>query len=263
LKTLVIDIGGTSVKFWGDGAARLGKLDTGQEFTPMQLVEAARPHIESESCDVVSIGYPGKVVDGHPFREPWNLGDGWVEFDFKEAFGKPVRMMNDAAMQALGGYRGGCMLFVGLGTSVGGALVIDGVVAPLELGNVPYSRRESLEDMLCKRNLRRIGRAQWSRAARAVLPQLQNAFGADYVVLGGGNAKLLTGSIPASVRLRGNHDAYLGGVRLWNCRSLGTAHWFHEGESDAPAVAQADAAAKQAEDDDKRSSKRRNSTDAK
>lgn len=251
MKTLVIDIGGTSVKFWGPGGAKLGKVETGPDFSPQELVDAAKPYIESEGCDVVSIGYPGKIVDGHPFREPWNLGDGWVDFDFQAALGKPVRLMNDASMQALGGYRGGCMLFVGLGTSVGGALVIDGVVAPLELGNIPFDRRNSLEETLCKRTLRRIGRARWSRAALAVLPHLQNTFMADNVVLGGGNAKLLTGSIPAWVRLRGNHDAYLGGVRLWNARSLGTAYWFHEGESDGQAVAQADVAAKQAEAESK------------
>jgi polyphosphate glucokinase len=226
MNVLVIDVGGTSVKVWGPAGDRLAKIRTGPKFTPQDLVDAVKEPLDREHADVVSIGYPGKVVAGHPAREPWNLGPGWVAFDFQAAFGKPVRMMNDAAMQALGAYRGGCMLFVGFGTSVGGALVIDGVVIPLELGNIPFSKRATLEDVLDKRGLRRLGRARWSRAALSILPKLQNAFAADYVTLGGGNAKLLTGNIPFSVRLGDNSDAHHGGVRLWNTRALNTAHWL-------------------------------------
>ena len=226
MNVLVIDIGGTSIKVWGPAAVRLMKIRTGPDFTPQEMVDAVKDHLEQNQCDVISIGYPGKIVAGHPAREPWNLGAGWVAFDFQAAFGKPVRMMNDAAMQALGAYRGGCMLFVGFGTSVGGALVIDGVVVPLELGNIPFTRRATLEDVLCKRSLRRIGRVRWSRAALSVLPKLQNTFAADYVTLGGGNAKLLMGNIPFSVQLGDNGDAYHGGVRLWNTRALNTAHWL-------------------------------------
>jgi predicted NBD/HSP70 family sugar kinase len=230
---LVIDIGGTSAKIWGPDAERLQKIRTGENFTPDDLVDDVRALMESHPCDVISVGYPGKVADGRPVREPWNLGSGWTRFDFEEAFGKPVRLMNDAAMQALGAYDGGCMLFLGLGTSVGSALVIDGVVAPLELGNIPFSRRTTLEDILSKPGLRRVGRMRWSRAVLSVLPKLQYAFMADYLVLGGGNAKLIQGNIPSTVRLGGNHDAYLGGVRLWNTRSLGAAGWYHEGENGA------------------------------
>ena len=129
-------------------------------------------------------------------------------------------------MQALGSYRGGCMLFMGLGTSVGGALIVDGMVAPLEMGNFPFSRRTTLEDVLSKRGMQRVGRARWSRAALSVLPKLQQAFEADYVVLGGGNAKLLVGNVPASVRLGSNRDAFMGGVRLWDARTFVTATWF-------------------------------------
>lgn len=226
MNVLVIDVGGTSVKVWGPTGARLAKIRTGPEFTPQELVDAVKDHLDKHHVEVVSIGYPGKVVGGHPAREPWNLGPGWVAFDFQAAFGKPVRMMNDAAMQALGAYHGGCMLFIGFGTSVGGALVIDGVVVPLELGNIPFAKRVTLEDVLNKRALRRIGRVRWSRAALSVIPKLQNAFAADYVTLGGGNAKLLVGNIPFSVALGDNSDAHRGGQRLWNARALNTAHWL-------------------------------------
>ena len=226
MKILVVDVGGTSVKIWGPSGARLAKLRTGPKFPPEKLVEATLPVVEGEACEAISLGYPGKIVHGRPWREPWNLGNGWVDFDFVKALGRPVRIMNDAAMQALGGYRDGCMLFMGLGTSVGGALIVDGVVVPLELGNIPYSRRMTVEDALSKRGLRRRGRAQWSRAVLTVLPKLQNAFMADYIVLGGGNARLLSGNIPSSVRLGGNQDAFLGGVRMWKTRGLTTAHWF-------------------------------------
>jgi polyphosphate glucokinase len=226
MNVLVIDIGGTSVKVWGPTGVRLAKIRTGPEFTPQELVDAVKEHVDKHHCEVVSIGYPGKIVAGRPAREPWNLGPGWVAFDFQAALGKPVRIINDAAMQALGAYRGGCMLFIGLGTSVGGALVVDGVVIPLELGNIPFSKRATLEDVLDKHSLGRIGRRRWSRAALSVLPKLQNAFAADYVTLGGGNAKLLQGNIPFSVQLGDNGDAYHGGVRLWNTRALNTAHWL-------------------------------------
>lgn len=225
---MVIDVGGTSAKVWGPEGVKLEKIRTGKDFTPDQLIENVRGLVEREPCDALSVGYPGKVANGRPAREPWNLGEGWMKFDFEAAFQKPVRIMNDAAMQALGAYDGGCMLFLGLGTSVGSALVVDGVVAPLELGNIPYSRRTTLEDVLSKRGLRRLGGMLWSRAVLGVTPKLQNAFMADYIVLGGGNAKLVRGDIPATVRLGGNSDAFLGGMRLWNTRTLGTAGWFHE-----------------------------------
>lgn len=226
MNPLVIDIGGTNVKAWSPQGRLIERLPTGKEFTPDQLLKATKQWAESTQCDHIALGYPGKVVDGRPAREPWNLGDGWVEFDYEGRFGMPVRIMNDAAMQALGAYDLGCMLFLGLGTSVGSALVIDGFVVPLELGSIPYSRERSLEDMLSKQGLKNSGRRRWRNAVTTALPKLQYAFAADYVVLGGGNAKRIKGNLPEFVRLGGNRDAHLGGVRLWQAHDFRRVHWF-------------------------------------
>jgi len=163
----------------------------------------------------VSIGYPGPVRQGKPLAEPHNLGAGWVGHDFEKAFGCPVRIVNDAAMQALGSYDGGRMLFLGLGTGFGSALIVEGVVAPMELAHLPYRKGRTYEDYIGLRGLERMGKAKWRRHVLAVIDQFRRALEADYVVLGGGNSRLLK-SLPDGVRLGANSNAFLGGFRLWN-----------------------------------------------
>lgn len=223
---LVVDIGGTNVKAWSPCGTLIERLPTSKEFAPDQLLVALRRWQAQVPCDALAIGYPGKVVAGRPAREPWNLGPGWVEFDFEARCDLPVRIMNDAAMQALGSYDNGCMLFLGLGTSVGSALVIDGFVVPLELGGIPYSRDRSLEDMLSRKALRQGGQRRWRKAVVRALPKLLYAFAADYIVLGGGNAQRLKGEVPEFVRLGHNRNAHLGGVRLWQAEDFHHVHWY-------------------------------------
>jgi polyphosphate glucokinase len=225
---LVVDIGGTNVKAWSPRGKLIERLPTGKEFTPDELLKAIQRWQKKVTCDAIAIGYPGKVVGGRPAKEPWNLGEGWVEFDFEGRCELPVRIMNDAAMQALGSYERGCMLFLGLGTSVGSALVIDGFVVPLELGSIPYSRDRSLEDMLSKKALRQGGQRRWRKAVINALPKLLYAFAADYIVLGGGNAQRMKGDVPDFVRMGGNRNAHLGGVRLWQAEDFRHVHWFPE-----------------------------------
>ncbi len=163
----------------------------------------------------VSIGYPGPVRQGKPLAEPHNLGAGWVGHDFEKAFGCPVRIVNDAAMQALGSYEGGRMLFLGLGTGLGSALIVEGVVAPMELAHLPYRKGRTYEDYVGLRGLERMGKAKWRQHVLIVIDQFRRALEADYVVLGGGNSRLLK-SLPDGVRLGANSNAFLGGFRLWN-----------------------------------------------
>ncbi len=164
--------------------------------------------------DVVSIGYPGVVVHGKIVTEPYNLGRGWVGFDFRKAFGRPTLLMNDAAMQAVGSYEGGRMLFLGLGTGLGSALIVDGTVAPMELAHLPYKRGRSYEDYLGDRGRDRLGPKKWRRTVADVVQQLSTALEADYVVLGGGNARKLK-KLPKNARLGNNDFAFLGGFRVW------------------------------------------------
>jgi len=165
--------------------------------------------------DVVSIGYPGVVVRGKVVTEPVNLGRGWVNFNFKKAFGRPVRMVNDAAMQALGSYRGGRMLFLGLGTGLGSALVLDGVLEPMELAHLPYKKGQSYEDYIGKAGMKRSGKKKWRKHVRDVIERFRVALCVEDVVLGGGNAKLMK-ELPKGVRLGANANAFLGGYRLWD-----------------------------------------------
>jgi predicted NBD/HSP70 family sugar kinase len=164
--------------------------------------------------DVVSIGYPGVVVHGKIVTEPFNLGRGWVGFDFRKAFGRPTLLMNDAAMQAIGSYDGGRMLFLGLGTGLGSALIVDGTVAPMELAHLPYKRGRSYEDYLGDRGRHRLGAKKWRRVVADVVAQLSKALEADYVVIGGGNARKLK-KLPSNARLGNNDFAFLGGFRVW------------------------------------------------
>jgi polyphosphate glucokinase len=219
MKVLVIDIGGTNVKMLATGRTEVHKSPSGPALTPQQLVEKVKTELVGWEYDVITIGYPGPVVHGRLLLEPKNLGPGWVDFDFAAALGKPVKLINDAAMQALGSYEGGRMLFLGLGTGLGSALIIDHVLAPLELAHLPYKKKRSFEDYVGLRGLNRLGKKKWQLAVEDVVARLQAALVADSVVLGGGNAKKLK-RLPPGVRMGDNSNAFLGGYRLWEQQSI-------------------------------------------
>jgi predicted NBD/HSP70 family sugar kinase len=214
MKVLVIDVGGTNIKIRIPGRRTIIKIPSGPRLTPRRMVQLVRTAVAGSDYSVVSIGYPGPVVRGRPVREPMHLARGWVRFDFQKAFGCPVRVINDAAMQALGSYQGGHMLFLGLGTGLGSALITDGVVSPLELAHLPYKRDRTYEDYVGKAGLERAGKKKWRRYVADIARRLGDALVADYVVLGGGNAKLLR-QLPPGTRLGTNSHAFIGGVRLW------------------------------------------------
>ncbi len=215
MKILVIDIGGTNVKVKHSDYEEVRKYPSGPELTPNQLVAAVTSLAHDWEYDAVSIGYPGPVAGGKIVREPVNLARGWVGYDLAASFGKPVRLINDAAMQALGSYDGGRMLFLGLGTGLGNALIIDGTIAAMELGHLPYKKGRSFEGYLGNAGRERMGNRKWRRAVADVVSRLKHAVIADYVVLGGGNARKLT-ELPPGTRLGDNANAFIGGVRLWD-----------------------------------------------
>jgi predicted NBD/HSP70 family sugar kinase len=214
MNILVIDIGGTNVKVWKTGEADKVKIPSGKKLTPKQLVEEVRNAAADWEFERVSIGYPGEVRNGHPTAEPWNLGDGWVDFDYADAFGCPVRIMNDACMQALGSYEGGRMLYLGLGTSLGCTYIIDGTIVPLALGHLKLHNDKSVEDCVNRKAFEEGGFERWQKRVVEAAEVLKNAFLADYVVIGGGNAKELK-ELPSGCRRGGNHNAYFGGLRMW------------------------------------------------
>ncbi len=214
MKVLVVDIGGSHVKLLASDQSEPRRFDSGQDLAPQPLVERVRAHARGWEYNVIALGYPGAVGPDGPVAEPGNLGQGWVGFDFAAAFGRPVRVANDAAMQALGGYEGGRMLFLGLGTGLGSALVVDRVVIPLELGDLPIGPDEMLSDRLGKRGLDRLGEPAWKEAAIATALALRKAFAADSVLIGGGNAERFD-ALPEGVRRGSNDDAFRGGFRLW------------------------------------------------
>jgi polyphosphate glucokinase len=183
-------------------------------MTAARMVREVRQIVKDWTYDVISIGCPGPVVHGRLVHNPFNLGGGWVGFDFAKAFGRPVRMINDAAMQALGSYKGGRMLFLGLGTGLGSAMIVDGVLEPMELAHLPYRSGKTYEDFVGARGLKRLGKRKWRRHVNDIVELLKNALDADYVVIGGGNAKKI-GILPAGARLGDNKNAFVGGVRLW------------------------------------------------
>jgi polyphosphate glucokinase len=211
---LVIDVGGTHVKAGSADHKDIVKIDSGVSMTPPAMVEAVKKATADWKYDAVAIGYPGPVLHGRPVAEPHNLGTGWVGFDFKKAFGKPVKLVNDAAMQALGSYEGGRMLFLGLGTGLGSALIVDGVVEPTELAHLPYKKGRTYEDYIGLRGLERLGKKRWARHVFDVVAKFKAAFQADYVVLGGGNAKFLK-DLPPGARLGDNANALKGGLRMF------------------------------------------------
>ncbi len=214
MKVLVIDIGGTSIKILATGRQTPIKIPSGPELTPLKMVQLVQQAVEGWEFSVISIGFPGPVKDNTPVREPRNLGPGWIGFDFKRAFGKPVKVINDAAMQALGSYKQGRMLFLGLGTGLGSTLVLDGVVAPMELAHLPYKNGRTYEEYVGKAGLVRTGKKKWRENVADVTARLSAALEADEVVIGGGNAKLLK-ELPPGARAVNNGNAFLGGYRLW------------------------------------------------
>lgn len=213
-KVLVIDIGGTHVKVLATGQCKPRKVASGPAMTPAKMVNAVMAMTKDWKFDLVSMGYPGPVVLGKPLHEPWNLGKGWVGFNFGKAFNRPVKIINDAAMQALGSYRGGRMLFLGLGTGLGSAMVVDGFVQPMELAHLPYKKGKTYEDYIGLRGLNRSGKKKWRRHVSDIVECLQAALEPDYVVLGGGNAKKLK-DLPKGVERGDNANAFRGGFRLW------------------------------------------------
>lgn len=215
MKILVIDVGGTHVKVIATGRRTRLKFISGPKMTARQMVAAVCAATAGWQYDAVSIGYPGPVLHDQLLREPYNLGGGWVGFDFKKAFGRPVKIINDAAMQALGSYEGGQMLFLGLGTGLGSALVSHhGSVIPLELAHLPYKSGRTYEDYVGLAGLKRLGKRKWRAHVEKIVAQLKSALQADYVVIGGGNARLIE-KLPPDTRLGDNANAFRGGFRLW------------------------------------------------
>jgi polyphosphate glucokinase len=213
-KILVVDIGGTHVKVLATGERVERKILSGPTMTPGKMAKDVKEMTKDWEYDVISMGYPGPVVMGRPLHEPHNLGHGWVGFDFGKAFGCPVKMINDAAMQALGSYRGGRMLFLGLGTGLGSAMVVNGIVEPMELAHLPYKKGKTYEDYIGLRGLQRLGKKKWRKHVADVVRRLREAMQPDYVVLGGGNAKKLK-KLPPGAEMGNNKNAFRGGFRLW------------------------------------------------
>jgi polyphosphate glucokinase len=214
MDVLVIDVGGTHVKLLASGVSQPRRFKSGPALTPPALVDQVRGATADWRYDVISLGFPGVVANGRPDAEPGNLGDGWVGFDFERAFGRPVRLVNDAVLQALGAYDGGRMLFLGLGTGLGSALVTEHVIVPLELGCLPARGGGTMVDRVSRQALQESGPERWRRDVHRVVVVLRDAFAADYVVLGGGNAKRVS-PLPERTRRGGNADAFTGGYRLW------------------------------------------------
>ncbi len=212
---LVIDVGGTHVKLRLQGSDEVRKGPSGMELTPQKMVEQVRSATEDWTFDRVSIGYPGVVIDGAIQREPVNLAVGWVGFDFASALGCPVKILNDAAMQALGSYEGGRMLFLGLGTGLGTALIYNDFLLPMELGHLPYKKGLSYEDYVGQAGMKRLGRRKWKATVFDLVERLRAAFLPEYVVLGGGNVKKMD-ELPPGCRMGDNRNAFLGGFRMWD-----------------------------------------------
>jgi len=213
MKILVVDIGGTHVKILASGQTSRREFDSGPTLTPDEMVREVQKAATGWDYDAVSIGYPGPVLRGKPVAEPHHLGVGWVGFNFESAFGCPVKIINDAAMQALGSYKGGTMLFLGLGTGLGSAMVVDGIVEPMELGHLPY-RKGTYEDYIGIEGVNRFGRKKWRHYVEDVVARLTAALEPDYVILGGGNVHKLK-DLPPHCRLGDNANAFSGGFRLW------------------------------------------------
>jgi polyphosphate glucokinase len=217
---LAIDVGGTHVKVLVSGKRQPRKVESGPTLTPARMVKAVRELVSDWKYDRISIGYPGVVVHGRIAAEPMNLGRGWVRFDFEKAFGHPVRIVNDAAMQAMGSYRGGRMLFLGLGTGLGSAMIVDGDLQPLELAHLHWKKGRTYEETIGAQGLLRLGKRKWRERVNEAVAALRKALEPDYVVIGGGNAKKLE-RLPRGVLLGDNAKAFTGGFRLWKATKRG------------------------------------------
>ena len=213
MNVLTVDVGGTHVKILATGQDEPRKFPSGPKLTPKEMVAGVKKLAQGWKYDAVSIGYPGVVIHGRPVSEPRNLGKGWVGFDYRAAFGKPVKIINDAAMQALGGYKGGKMLYLGLGTGLGSTMIVDGIVEPMELAHLPY-KKGTYEDYVGLRGLEKRGKKKWRRHVEEVVARLRAALEPDDIVLGGGNARKLK-DLPPGSRPGDNANAFLGGFRLW------------------------------------------------
>lgn len=214
MKVLVIDIGGTHVKLSASGKRGRRRFDSGPAMTPPRLLKALAPLVADWTYEAISMGYPGLVKNHRIVADPRNLGPGWVGFDFQRALGCPVKILNDAAMQALGSYEGHRMLFLGIGTGLGSTMIVDGRVMPMELAHLPYRKGRTYEDYVGVRGLKRLGKQRWRTHTHAVIELLRAALEPDYVILGGGNAEKL-GALADGVRLGKNANAFAGGFRLW------------------------------------------------
>jgi len=214
MNVLVIDIGGTYVKILATGQKERRRFESGPNMTPQRMVAGVKKLAADWKYDAVAIGYPGRVLRNRPVAEPHNLAKGWVRFNFEAAFKRPVKIINDAAMQALGSYRRGTMLFLGLGTGLGSALMVRGHIVPMELGQLPYQRGK-IEDYVGVRGLKRLGKKKWRKILNLLVARFVSALELDEVVLGGGNAKNLK-KLPKGCRAGDNANAFLGGFRLWS-----------------------------------------------
>lgn len=213
MNVLVIDVGGTHVKILAGGRILPRQFDSGPDLTAKQMVASVKKLAGNWKYDAVAIGYPGPVLRNRPVAEPHNLAPGWVGFDYEAAFGCPTKVINDAAMQALGSYKGGKMLFLGLGTGLGTAMIVDGIIEPMELGHLPY-KKATYEDYVGLHGLERLGRKKWRKQVVDVVERLRAALEPDDIVIGGGNAKKLA-ELPPNCRLGDNANAFLGGFQLW------------------------------------------------
>jgi polyphosphate glucokinase len=213
VKVLVVDVGGTRVKVLATGQKQSREFPSGPKLTPRQMVAGVKKLARDWKYDAISIGYPGVVMGNRPVADPYNLGRGWAGFDFEAAFKRPVKVINDAAMQALGSYKRGKMLFLGLGTGLGSAMVLDGIVEPMELGHLPY-RRHTFEDYVGVGGRARLGQRKWEQAVKDVIARLIAALEPEEVVLGGGNVKNLK-RLPPGCRAGDNSNAFVGGFRVW------------------------------------------------
>jgi polyphosphate glucokinase len=213
-RVLAIDVGGSHVKTRVFGRRDVRQFESGPHLTPREMVDHVHQLTGDWTYDAVSIGYPGVVLHGKVVAEPHNLGSGWVGFDFRKAFGRPTHVVNDAAMQAIGSYEGGRMLFLGLGTGLGCALIVDGIVAPMELAHLPYKKGRTYEEYVGEHGLKRLGEKKWRQNVKEVVKQLSTLLEADYVVIGGGNARKLK-RLPKNARLGSNDFAFIGGFRMW------------------------------------------------
>jgi len=215
MKVLVIDIGGTNVKVASSDMRVPIKIPSGPTMTAERMAQEVLAATAGWSYDRISIGYPGPVVHDHPLAEPHNLAAGWIDFSYQKALGRPIRFINDAAMQALGGYKGGRMLFLGTGTGLGSAMIFDGTVIPLELAHLPYKNGRTYEGYIGDAGLESRGKRRWRKSVLDIVERLRAALVCEYVILGGGNAKLMK-DLPSHVILGANSNAIDGGIKLWS-----------------------------------------------